>query len=424
MKNIFLLLLFTVSLFPGLKAQQKTYRVEMEQHVVGSTLLLDFYIYKLSGPDFPLGSCNFSLFFNDPTLVDLAGLTLSSNMLGQWDNRTDPARFRAMSIAHRDNYFSLNVNANTSASSHGDLVISTRKPVGRVEVPIANPSGVNTMAWRLAPIQLLDWEGNPIRDLGEFVILNPSKPLCAELSAPVVSVTGESLLCVGQSIELVSSAIGVTHTWFHNGVRVPGSTSNTLVTSVPGTYTVTVTDGDCGSSISNEINIGTILELPTPVVALIDDVLITDAAGDFQWLLNGIPVPGATSSEYVPVESGLYTVEMTGLCGILTSEPVLFNVEPTGRQEADLVSAFSIYPNPFKGQTSIHFSLSAGAEVDLIVYTIEGKRVASLLEQESLSAGHYVHQFSAVEQGYAAGTYSVVLRVNGVSRSVKIVEIL
>ncbi len=55
------------------------------------------------------------------------------------------------------------------------------------------------------------------------------------LSTPTVAITGPSVACVGQTVQLVGSSGGSSQ-WYKNGVLIAGATTNSYVVSVPGTY--------------------------------------------------------------------------------------------------------------------------------------------------------------------------------------------
>ena len=69
-KLIFIVAIFaTVSLFA-----QGDYKVDIEQEVQGSNLIMDLYIQKMTGVDFALSSCNFAVFI-DTANLDINGMT-------------------------------------------------------------------------------------------------------------------------------------------------------------------------------------------------------------------------------------------------------------------------------------------------------------------------------------------------------------
>jgi hypothetical protein len=71
------------------------------------------------------------------------------------------------------------------------------------------------------------------------------------------------------------------------------------------------------------------------------------------------------------------------------------------------------YPNPFNPRTSIAFSLEADAEVTLEIYDVAGRKVATLIDGESLRAGTHVRTWEARDargRTVASGTYMVRMR--------------
>ena len=96
--------------------------------------------------------------------------------------------------------------------------------------------------------------------------------------------------------------------------------------------------------------------------------------------------------------------------GASASTEVSFTITgTTGVDVADglIPDAFSLrasYPNPFNPQTTIPFDLKTSAHVQLAIYSIEGRLVATLLDQ-SMSAGRHRITWDAAD--LASGTYIV-----------------
>lgn len=63
------------------------------------------------------------------------------------------------------------------------------------------------------------------------------------------------------------------------------------------------------------------------------------------------------------------------------------------------------YPNPFNPSTSIEFSLKKNADVNLIVYDMQGREVARLLKNERLGQGSYRYDFNTSEFNLSSGVY-------------------
>ena len=61
------------------------------------------------------------------------------------------------------------------------------------------------------------------------------------------------------------------------------------------------------------------------------------------------------------------------------------------------------YPNPFNPSTNIEFTLASNSRVNLTIFDINGREVASIYNQQVLSAGQYSSNFDA--SALASGTY-------------------
>ena len=61
------------------------------------------------------------------------------------------------------------------------------------------------------------------------------------------------------------------------------------------------------------------------------------------------------------------------------------------------------YPNPFNPSTNISFTLPQNSNVSLIIYTMSGQRVATLIDQDLMASGNHDLTFNADQ--LASGTY-------------------
>lgn len=80
---------------------------------------------------------------------------------------------------------------------------------------------------------------------------------------------------------------------------------------------------------------------------------------------------------------------------------------PTSVEEGKLPIRFELsqnYPNPFNPSTTINFSISEMRNVELKIYDITGREVASLVN-EYKPAGNYSYKFDAAELNLSSGVY-------------------
>lgn len=77
------------------------------------------------------------------------------------------------------------------------------------------------------------------------------------------------------------------------------------------------------------------------------------------------------------------------------------------------------YPNPFNPSTMIPFSMEKAGQVTLTVFNIKGSRVATLVQNEVMDAGHHNLMFDASD--LASGVYVYQLKVDNAIRAAKMV---
>jgi hypothetical protein len=146
------------------------------------------------------------------------------------------------------------------------------------------------------------------------VIVNPL-PL-----TPSITPGGPTTFCEGGSVTLTSSnATG--NQWYLNGNPIGGASDQTYPANASGNYTVAVTDGNnCWSAPSAATSV-TVNPIPaTPAItpggpttfcAGGSVTLTSSSASGNQWFLNGNPIGGATSQQYLANAAGDYTVTLT-----------------------------------------------------------------------------------------------------------------
>ena len=77
----------------------------------------------------------------------------------------------------------------------------------------------------------------------------------ADTSVLAIESNGDATICMGDKVILIADSMpGVTLQWNYNGVPLNGATSNSFVTPVAGTYTLTATTS-CGKYTSNSIEV-------------------------------------------------------------------------------------------------------------------------------------------------------------------------
>ena len=94
--------------------------------------------------------------------------------------------------------------------------------------------------------------------------------------------------------------------------------------------------------------------------------------------------------------------------------------DPSGTEVDELpqvTRVAGIYPNPFNPQTTVQFDLAQPAHVDLTVYDLAGRRVATLV-REAYPAGHHRQIWLGRDDSgrqVASGVYLVRLKAGAVT---------
>jgi len=143
-------------------------------------------------------------------------------------------------------------------------------------------------------------------------------------AAPTVSGAGGGSFCEGGSTTLTSS-------YATGNLWSTGATTQSIVVSTSGIYTVSYNDGVCISNPSSGTTINVIPRVPTPTITASgpttfcnnQTVVLTSSSAT-----NNVWSTGATTQSITIAQSGSYTVRVTGGCNSLTSEPMVVTNVP------------------------------------------------------------------------------------------------
>ena len=175
-----------------------------------------------------------------------------------------------------------------------------------------------------------------------------------------VSISATStLICANDSTQICASGGTGTYLWNNS------ATSTCITISLAGNYYLTVTDNNGCTAESNHLAI-TVHPLPPVSISVNGDTLIAYGAASYQWILDGSPISGATTTTYIATGPGLYSVAVTDTNGCAsTSLPV--NITGTGNLTED---NFFVYPNPSSDRI---FIVSDEDLTEMKIYDTNGK---------------------------------------------------
>lgn len=113
-----------------------------------------------------------------------------------------------------------------------------------------------------------------------------------------------------------------------------------------------------------------------------------------------------------------WTVDKWQFSGTIPTIPLtIVGIEKDDNIIPEQFSLSQNYPNPFNPSTTIEFSLPQDADISLIVYSITGEIVTSLINNSYFTSGSYKLSFDASKM--ASGNYIYVLTHNDVKISRK-----
>lgn len=160
-----------------------------------------------------------------------------------------------------------------------------------------------------------------------------------------ISPTGSQTICVGGFVLVTAkSADNPNYQWLLNGVPISGATASTYEVKKGGAYQMKATITGLCTNTSNTLNISISSPLP-PVITYVDGAMKIAGTGSFQWYVNGAIIPGAITSTYTPVQSGLYSVFLRDVNGCSATSDLL-TITILATEKENPFSSYVAFPNP------------------------------------------------------------------------------
>ena len=215
-----------------------------------------------------------------------------------------------------------------------------------------------------------------------------------EVTLPVISTIDATSFCQGGTARLTVSisagATGVQCQWKKNSINIPGATSTTYIVTSTGDYTCFVNiPGGC-SITTNTVHVN-VRPTPVPLIAFSGNKFSTYGYyARYQWYINTVTIPGATTKTVREVGLGSYRVMVTDTFGC-TKLSDAYSLNTLSVNEVTGINEVIIYPNPSNGILHI----DAAWEVNGTVSSMEGKVVMQFNQQKdidisSLPQGLYI----------------------------------
>ena len=226
-------------------------------------------------------------------------------------------------------------------------------------------------------------------------------------SSPIsvaISSDGPTTICRGAGINLMAPAnSGLSYQWLLNGQPISGAISNSYRASSEGAYVVQVSS-NCLPASSGAVQI-TVREVQLPMLTVSGLSLQSSATISNQWLLNGVPIAGATSQSLVASQTGRYAVRgnVNG-CGEAISAEVLITILAN---EDPALASVQVFPNPTTRRVTVRLTARAGQKPPTVqLVTLTGRLVSQNLMQRDTD--FFVSELDLLHQ--VPGTFFVVIR--------------
>lgn len=228
----------------------------------------------------------------------------------------------------------------------------------------------------------------------------------AASTPPTVAVTsdGSTTICRGAGVNLTASAsTALSYQWLFNGQPISGAISNSYRASSEGAYVVQVSS-NCSPASSSAVQIN-VREVQLPTLTVDGLSLRSSATISNQWLLNGVPIAGATGSSLVASQTGRYAVRgnVNG-CGEAISAEVLITILAN---EDPTLASVQVFPNPTTNRIMVRQTAQTGQKPPMVrLVTTTGSLVRSSQMRRAL--GFFEAELDLSD--YAPGTFFVVIQ--------------
>ena len=182
-----------IFIYSNILNAQVSYRLSVEQSIIQNKLEISVFLENTGDP-FILGTSVLRL------NVGTSGLDLTNVPLeieeGQWDNTVDAANYNDQFAGRNEANAWISINIDYAVSFDGPVTPSDPTLIGKISIPIIDPSENSGISWRLSDINsntvIFDADFDDITSNGQFI--NPqSTPLPIEISTFTSSVKGRDI---------------------------------------------------------------------------------------------------------------------------------------------------------------------------------------------------------------------------------------
>ncbi|MEO8087437.1 MAG: T9SS type A sorting domain-containing protein, partial [Bacteroidota bacterium] len=226
------------------------------------------------------------------------------------------------------------------------------------------------------------------------IVVNP-------ITSPGVSLIGSDTICSGDTLSLSAAAIngGVTpqFEWYVNGILLGTDSvySTSSIINGDSLWVTMMSSDECASPDSTaDSTIITVVPsvIPAVLISASEDTICfgdqvvfvalplgAGAAPSYQWMLNSVPIPGATNSTYTTTlpASSILSVLVTSSAACADPEfaedTITIVVENCLGIDQPSLSVFSLHPNPATDEVVVDFNSSGFSSRNILIYDALGR---------------------------------------------------
>lgn len=223
------------------------------------------------------------------------------------------------------------------------------------------------------------------------------------LPSAAITPSSAQTICQGDSVRLSAPAGNTSYLW--NGSN---GTTQSIYAKLAGSYSVTVTNVNGCSAVSNPVTVN-VNPLPAvPVITNSGDSLFSSQAVTYHWYLNSSAISNATNPNLLMTSDGQYQVLITDSNGC-SNISTIYNEVNLGVRDILASLDVKLYPNPNNGAFILEFSDGKTRVADITDET--GRVVVSNM----IVSGKASFDMEKV----SSGVYFLIVHEDGVVKSFK-----
>jgi PKD repeat protein len=241
----------------------------------------------------------------------------------------------------------------------------------------------------------------------------PSSPYTQTIvvnNTPTFSVIHPSV-CANTNTNIPVTTNGSNVSW---STGYNGTTLNLPSAATSSVYSYTISLGAC--TVASTASLTVYPTPPIPTISINGMSLTTNSSNSYQWYLNGTPIPGATTQDYLPTSDGWYSVDVTNSFGCVNSATAVYITVTDLKSNSRLLAGISVNPNPAKEYLKISAENKTPLSYEIV--SVVGQRLMSgTLKFESQQLETILNI-----QNLTPGTYFIRLSDNKNSVAVKFIK--